>query len=1561
MKNLSKLMSRVMTVMQGALLIALAGLSVPATVRADDTEVFFPPAQTTLNPVNPNVMFVIDTSGSMGGTDGLSQTRLQRVQTAFAQIIGEMGSNVNVGLMRFNGLLGGPVMFPVAPIDAYVDDIDTTASGDRTVTQSIADLTSEAYQAASGGTVTVAPQIITLSKTNNSMGLRFDNVQVPQGVVITGAQVTFYGETGISTANMPVTIQAEQAANSAPYTTATNNITGRTYGGTATWTLPAATYNNGDDFSTPDLKTLLNSVIGAASWCGGNALSLKFATSTASTALNLAVVGSTDTAVDASGAQIGPILKPVLSLSFSPADPKLATGCNKAKVASQIKSSTDDSSETTESGNPNQPACKALFLNATPASTWPTSTSSGCGSLKKATKIAVRFPNLNIPQGATIASAVIDFTSYATDSNTPTLKIEAENAAAPPAYSATGANTVGNRYTTPGRVGGSVSWTTTGWSSATTTYSTPDLTALVQAVVNRADWNNTGNALSFFITPNGGGSNQHTAYSADGSLAYSPRLRIQIVGATGRLTVRQYLEQIVNSFKPGGYTPTMGTYYEAARYFRGEAAFYGRTRSFGDTYVAGGKTGGTGTQIDGSTDYATNSRISHRASFDYGKGTPLHNYPTKCSDLNLGSKVCDGENWTGTSIYESPITDGCQSNNIILLSDGLPNQTSLKSVTSPYDSPITLIPKLPGWSGTCATEKDSTGATQAGWLCSKELADFLFSKDQSPTYGGVQGVRTYTIAFGPDFNSGSPDAVGAEFLRNMATNGGGQFFTANTVSDVVNAFRSILGNILSIDTTFVAPAVTVNAFNRFATSKELYFAVFRPDTDAVWKGNLKRYQLLNGQIYDNSSTPIPAVDSATGFFKDGTQSFWSTLADGADIGKGGAASMLTNTRKVYTYVNAATPSNVDLTATANAFADANAAITIPMLGLPGTATAADRTAVIKWASGIDVLDENGDGVLTDARKSLGDPLHSEPILITYDGSLANPDVEIFMGTNMDGLHAFKSQTGAEDFSFLPKESLANLNAFYTDSGSYLNRPNGVDGPITAWTNDSGDKVISTGGTDFAYIYAGMRRGGNTYHALDVTNRAVPKLMFQITGGTGSFTELGQTWSRALHRQIRIGGADKDVLIFTGGYDPAEDGGSATAVTPDSIGRALYVVDAKTGARLWWASIDATANLVLPEMKYSIPASPTAIDLDGDGRVDRIYVADAGGQIFRIVLGKDGSGTPSLSNATGSRIAALSGTTVASAHRFYSTPDIALITANTSTPFLSVSIGSGFHEHPLLGGNAGLGANEDRFYVLRDPDISNTSVSSFFVNGDADLYDATANLAGSTTATVRTQALADIAAKKGFYIKLVNSTGGLTGEKVMTESTTFNNQVLFATFQPGVNATTCSAVQGLSRFYQISVTDGTPTQHLSGSAAGTPLTTADRSTSLKQGGLPPNPTILFPSDAPPTVVKGPAPTPTTAGTTTGSLTNPDGTTTTTTKVTNADGTYTKTTTTVDRTGATITKTTETLALNGDKTTTCNGATCVAGVGGEALVCIGAQCFKSGLGLVTTKTFWQKIER
>jgi type IV pilus assembly protein PilY1 len=88
------------------------------------------------------------------------------------------------------------------------------------------------------------------------------------------------------------------------------------------------------------------------------------------------------------------------------------------------------------------------------------------------------------------------------------------------------------------------------------------------------------------------------------------------------------------------------------------------------------------------------------------------------------------------------------------------------------------------------------------------------------------------------------------------------------------------------------------------------------------------------------------------------------------------------------------------------------------------------------------------------------------------------------------------------------------------------------------------------------------------------------------------------------------------LLFGGGYDPSQDKG----FDPGNVemGNAIFMVDAKTGKRLWWAS-NKGADLNLKEMQYPIPSDLFLVDASGDGWKDRIYVGDTGGQMWRIDL------------------------------------------------------------------------------------------------------------------------------------------------------------------------------------------------------------------------------------------------------------------------------------------------------------------------------------------------------
>lgn len=1361
----------------------------------------------------------------------------------------------------------------------------------------------------------VVEYTVPIASTANSkmVALRFGSLPIPQGVSLTSAQLVLRSNESATRPPMTIRISAENADESAALstTTGTNGISNRTYTSQVVdWTTPTTTVLN-DDYATPELKNVLNAVIGRSGWCGGNSLTLK-----------LDYLNGTETGRRFISLASNANLSPQLNVSFSPTDPQLTTGCNRTVLPIQISALTDDSLEV--AGTSNFPACTVLHMGATPSS-------ATCGSSGKATITGLRFPGLNIPKNAEVISAFIELHGGRnSDTSTASLTFRAEAAGNPASYASTTSFLTG-RVATPGLTSSSVPWSPPN-SAVDTKLTTPDLKTIVQEIVNRSDWV-PKNAISFIVT----GSNTtgtRTVKSIDsGTASKAPKLIVTIKGPAGKQTVRQYLKELVPTLPASGSTPTMGVLYEAARYYRGEAAFYGRTRGEGDTFDSG---------ESGSSSVRVNGRAVYNYDATKGGGTPVHNYPPGCSDFNLSSSACSAETWTGTTVYKSPIQDACQSNNIILLSDGEPNNATTGSGGPSSTNSITLIQNLirantSNSSFTCANPVAANGSTQSDWRCGADIADFLAKNDQSTgTFGvlGDQTVTTHTIAFGPDVNN--PDSLGGQFLRGIANKGGGKFFSADSADSVAESFRSIISSILDKGSTFVAPAVTINTFNRLTHRNELYFALFKPSSGLRWGGNLKRYK-LDQKVGDESPKIYGfddkvAVDSDTGFFDKEARSFWTDIAaDGDEVKLGGAAGELLTDIGLHTFIG--TPSNSIVKSVKLDAGTPTATVSAASLGIstPGPNTsdtnpdpAVERIEVLKWASGLDVLDENADGSKTDARKLMMDPLHSEPVLVSYladkdpsTGSTDDPLISIYFGTNDGIFRGINADSGATNFSFIPQELLPNLYKYYENDGLHTGRPYGMDGPVTSYVNDGdldGNIItaptnhtpdqysVTVGGSptlrnDFAYLYAGMRRGqapaGSTrgaYYAFDVTNRLDPKIKFKITGGTGSYTELGQTWSRIRPVNIRVNGKTypddldkgaasssqtKKALLFTGGYDPQHDtsktslynsGGTAIA---DSQGRALYLMDADTGALLWSADAtgsDSATHLTIPEMKFAIPASPLAIDLDADGYVDRIYFADLGGQVFRIILGKDAAGNTTLSGTTScsptskcrktsySVVARLSGFSPSAsnaavdsgknARRFFSTPDVALI-EGSGDPFLSISIGSGHREDPLST------SAEDRFYILRDPDVSNDSVKAgYFPISESDLVDVTTNIDAEDIA----DNFEGASPKKGLYIRLVNSDDKMKGEKALTESTTFNNQVIFATFEPSPpdieNKTACSASQGTARFYQINVADGTPVQNFNldvgESADDKPDDVLDRKVLLNQAGLPPDPVLIFPS-------------------------------------------------------------------------------------------------------------------
>jgi type IV pilus assembly protein PilY1 len=141
------------------------------------------------------------------------------------------------------------------------------------------------------------------------------------------------------------------------------------------------------------------------------------------------------------------------------------------------------------------------------------------------------------------------------------------------------------------------------------------------------------------------------------------------------------------------------------------------------------------------------------------------------------------------------------------------------------------------------------------------------------------------------------------------------------------------------------------------------------------------------------------------------------------------------------------------------------------------------------------------------------------------------------------MRMFSNTDGQEVWGFIPRAVMPVLKRLKDNTVGTPIHPVTVDGAPVAYMEDQdGNGNIESG--DKVYVYFGLRRGGTSYYALDISDRNTPQLLWVIKKGDTGFEELGQTWSTPRVGKIRYteGSTPKTepVLIFGGGYDTNKD-------------------------------------------------------------------------------------------------------------------------------------------------------------------------------------------------------------------------------------------------------------------------------------------------------------------------------------------------------------------------------------------------------------------------------------
>ena len=419
---------------------------------------------------------------------------------------------------------------------------------------------------------------------------------------------------------------------------------------------------------------------------------------------------------------------------------------------------------------------------------------------------------------------------------------------------------------------------TANWSqsaSGTTKYAA--VRAALNAVMNGVVTDSFNVGLSMFVETGSPNNNTDGAY-----MRYGVR-QMTAANKTQFTSLVSALDELGDKGNNATYSLAMSEIY---RYFAGIGSYAGHGKNKTD---AGGYI------------YSGSSRVALA-----GSPLPQAALPSGASPAPTGSSTA--------SNYTSPISDGCQKNFVVIVSNGeaSDNASSLSVAESHLTSAMGAAP---------TTITISPNGEQGLWA--DEYAKFMANSDCNASIAGVQNVYTYVIDVLPKSTGQGPSHTA--MLQSMASNGKGKYYAITDISNtsqIEAAFTAIFQEVQSVNSVFASTTLPVSVNVRGTNLNQVYVGVFRPDPNKAprWFGNLKLYKFaLNSstnEIFLADSNGVAAENAATGFISNSAKSFWTSTStfwsfrdatqngvggssdspDGDLVEKGGAAQRL---REVY--------------------------------------------------------------------------------------------------------------------------------------------------------------------------------------------------------------------------------------------------------------------------------------------------------------------------------------------------------------------------------------------------------------------------------------------------------------------------------------------------------------------------------------------------------------------------------------------------------------------------------------------------------------------------------------
>lgn len=866
-----------------------------------------------------------------------------------------------------------------------------------------------------------------------------------------------------------------------------------------------------------------------------------------------------------------------------------------------------------------------------------------------------------------------------------------------------------------------------------------------------------------------------------------------------------------------------------------------------------------------------------------------------------------------TSLTQTDEIKKCSGQGVYVLTDGEPNKgtnTDLSRAAIGKSSFPNCTGTSPGWD--CIGKLNSAlldpTKNAKGLKFKTAVVGFGNSFNSIPKYDPTKSQAENLAPFLDKNGNKKTNLTNVQEAAYWGIIGEGGWYPGNSSQDIVDSVNDFISN-LSKDIPSVttgSPTIPRDALNPAELQDDAYYQTFQPTPNTsyqLWLGNLKKFKvdgsgILKGQggsrVFNSNGSLVEPTYDANGNITSAVYDYWAKAIDTSVVNsdentvgsrkfaaRGGAWSQLllgakadnqTAQRKLLTNRRATG------TGTSTVFGGSGNLRQVQLADLSDSIYKNDPNRgylVSLLGYNIDVNSPPttvANLITQPALRQMGAVMHSYPVLVTNKGKLSynttdkvmestNREDYILFGTTQGLLHVVDANTGVEKFAFVPNEMVDNQKDAFrlsnVTTGGMQKLFYGIDG---AWALDtryvvdaSGNLTVGNGRTTsqkgWQIAYGGLRMGGRSYYALDLSDINSPTLKFHIDPATqkvynGSssktFSQLqymGQSWSKPSIAWVNWGGVRKRVMFVGGGYDAGGDDGDARTNgvkglyegyeshiynQPNKKGAGVYMFDADNGDLLWWASANASSTSAVTtesgviatqhnDLKYSVASQIRTVDRDGDDLVDHLYFGDLGGQVFRIDLdNKQGK----IGAVPKTPVRLLNLNAAEKSPRFYDMPSFSLYNAGGET-FALISIGSGNRSEPLRDyTTTTAGYDYDSIYNVYDKDVARRDLFNRAATAPLKTESVIKTQLGEITDSNRFSTTNPVApySGKGWFYRFQNCTAGVDGaltncssykkqsEKVFGTPLVMNYKLYVSTFdasKPGISGDCGAGVKGES--------------------------------------------------------------------------------------------------------------------------------------------------------------------